>query len=401
MARIIQHPDQERSWWHLGVWLAIATLAKSTGAAILAVAGLLLIVDTLRRRSGTDFARRLLALVGPIILLAGWWFVRNQLLYGDPLGWAVYKQQWFAQANSRPAPLTWTDIGEFFRIQFHSFWGVFGWMNIWAPGWFFIIILIFCLLGFIGLVAFILGGRFRKLDGFQNASIVMLTITILSQEILMLYLITDCNASCYQGRYLFPAIGALMVLLAFGLVNLAPKRLALYLSLIPIIFLSGAAIYMPLKVINPAYAIPVLPKWRLPSIPNKTNVNFGDVLALKGYALKVTENKSKVDLTVYWQALHTLDTDYLVSIRVMDGFGQPILIRERIPGKKDHFPPSFWLAEDLIADQILFSFPQEPAPGNYKIRLEVLDPITKQALPSLSPGGIQDSFTIPIAIPGS
>ena len=24
MARIIQHPDQERSWWHLGVWLAIA-----------------------------------------------------------------------------------------------------------------------------------------------------------------------------------------------------------------------------------------------------------------------------------------------------------------------------------------------------------------------------------------
>jgi hypothetical protein len=327
--------------------------------------------------------------------------VRNQLLYGDPLGWTVYKQQWFAQANSRPNPLNWSDIGEFLRIQFLSFWGIVGWMNVRAPGWFFAIILIFCSLGFIGLVAFVIRGRFRKLESFQNASIILLTTIILAQEILMLYLITDCNASCYQGRYLFPAIGALMVLLAFGLLNLAPKRLACFFSLVPIIFLSAAALYMPLKVIDPAYAVPALPKWRLPFIPNKTNVNFGDVIALKGYTLKYTQNKSNVDLTVYWQALQTLDMDYVVSIQVMDHVGQTILTREKIPGKKDLYPPSFWLAEDVIADQILFSFPQEQAPGNYVIRLEVLDPTTKQALPTSTSTSNRDSFAIPIVIPGS
>jgi hypothetical protein len=248
---------------------------------------------------------------------------------------------------------------------------------------------------------FILRGRFRSLAGVQNASLILLTVIILSQEILMLYLITDCNASCYQGRYLFPAIGALMVLLNLGFTNLAPKRLMLPFTLMPVIFMVGAAVYMPLKVIYPAYATSALPKWRLQAIPNRADVNFGNFLALKGYALKYKEDNSAVDLTVYWQAIRTLDTDYVVSIQVIDPLKQPILTREKIPGKKDNYPPSFWLAEDLIADQVLFSFPQAPVPGNYVILVRVLDPTAKQILPILPPTGAQDGFAIPLLVPGS
>ncbi len=69
-----------------------------------------------------------LALIGGglTILVSGWWFVRNQLLYGDPTSMRMQAQIWGIRDN---AP----DIGAALRelgFLHNSFWGVFGYSHL-------------------------------------------------------------------------------------------------------------------------------------------------------------------------------------------------------------------------------------------------------------------------------
>jgi hypothetical protein len=55
-------------------------------------------------------------------------------------------------------------------------------------------------------------------------------------------------------------------------------------------------------------------------IPNPLSANFGDELALVGYAVapRLVDAGDSVELTMYWQALRPLDVDYSVFAQVLD-----------------------------------------------------------------------------------
>ena len=135
MLQALKRPEQWRQWAYVGIWIAAAILTKLSGFVVAVAAGITLAAALMRLRSPKLLVQGFVAMISPVLLMAGWWFVRNQALYGDPGGWAMFRNVF--SAVFRASPLQWSDMRDFFNTQFSSFWGVFGWMNVWAPSWFY------------------------------------------------------------------------------------------------------------------------------------------------------------------------------------------------------------------------------------------------------------------------
>ena len=92
LTRALRAPERLLNWLLIGVWIAVAALAKVNGLLFVGIAG-----------TDADHLRMACALMGiaiegglgmslPIVTATSWWFVRNQTVYGDPLGWrAVHR----------------------------------------------------------------------------------------------------------------------------------------------------------------------------------------------------------------------------------------------------------------------------------------------------------------------
>lgn len=259
LLRTRQKPEDWRAWAWMGALIGAAFLAKINGGLVIgAVAGLALLLSAWERRS----FRLLLTAAGVMALVAflisGWWFVRNQVLYGDPLGWQVYRQV-FA-VHQRAIPLSLAELKKFMATQLRSFWGIFGWMNVSAPPVYYHFWKYFTLWGVVGLGLRLGLSRFNRGLRLPTWSLwaTLAAIPVL-QEAYMLTVITRCNESCYQGRYLFPAISIIALALALGLTAFVPRKYAPILAVGLSVALAALALWVPFGVIAPAYAASGLP----------------------------------------------------------------------------------------------------------------------------------------------
>ena len=382
LLRAMQRPKQWRPWMWVGLWVAVGLLAKTSMFVVGLVVGLMLLACAIRRRSAGVFVRGALAVGSSVTLATGWWFLRNQLLYGDPLGWNVFRVNF--KSVLRRGPLPWSKVQEFFSVQFRSFWGVFGWMNVNAPGWFYAAIQVLLGLSLLGIVFWFVRRRYRTLTEFQKSALVLLGLAIAAQEGYMLWAITRFNESWYQGRYLFPIIGPLMILVSLGLTSWLPKRWSPVLATGLTLALASVAVLMQSQVIQPAYAIAPSPKWALWLVPNKTEFTFGNAIELAGYKIKEKNTNSQVMLTLYWRARQKPDFDYSAFVHLVDGSGRMVAQDDHAPGTQRHYSPTAWWPGDVIVDEYVITWPGQLAPGVYHFRIGVYNWITGERLPILS-----------------
>src|SRR5262249_31241246 len=119
--RAIRQPFSTRRWLYLGAWSSAAILAKPSGVVVLGLVVLTLAVLCIWQASAVSFVRGA-GLVGAVVAATTvWWFVRNQLLYGDLSGWSIFAKNY--AKDLRPDPIKLADVGAFFTSEFHSFWG--------------------------------------------------------------------------------------------------------------------------------------------------------------------------------------------------------------------------------------------------------------------------------------
>ena len=263
--RTYHEPKKEGNWLLLGLLAAAGLLTKLNGLLIGAIAGLVLVIISLREKSLKRFLVGATEIALPVVLISGWWFLRNQQLYGDPLGWNIYSGIY--AANERQIPIALNELTEIIKTQYHSFWGVFGWMNLFAPGWFFQIIKAILVISLAGWIISVLKRWFKRLSDQQQQAIAWLIVIVVAQELLMFFIIMNCNASCYQGRYLFPAIGPIMILLSLGIFHLFGRYAKVFLPIL-VVLLIFSAIYIPLRVIQPAYDLTTLSTMELREVPD-------------------------------------------------------------------------------------------------------------------------------------
>lgn len=260
----------------LALALPAALLAKLTGAALIALvfgallAGLL--TGHLPRR---DVLRALGTWTLSIALLAGWWFIRNLDLYGDPLALEATQALWgreFEIAATSGDPLA--EAGRIWR----SFWMMMGHLHwpVIGPTWVFIYAGLLTALGIAGA-----GLVVRRLwrEG-QRDRLGELALLAALCGLLLLQLIAGTQSvDISYGRLLFPMLIGFAPLLALGWHRLAGRAGAVALAL-PLVF---ATLWGWVAVLPTAYA-PLQPVDALPDDAAFIGVQV-DGLSLLAYTM--------------------------------------------------------------------------------------------------------------------
>jgi Predicted membrane protein (DUF2142) len=335
----------------LGIVGGLGALTKVSDLALIPLALLVVAWLAFRQRDARLFIRAVLLSGLPAALLAGWWYARNLLLYGDPLAFNV----WIQIAGGRP-PITLLGLlNEFqgFRI---SFWGNFGGVNLIAPDWVYTALDALSLLALLGLV---IGARRRKLPAALWIPTAWLAIIFVS--LVRWTLLTYAS----QGRLIFPAISAVGVLLAFGLSQFKLPSLQVnrlegldFLTFQPVnlltcVFLFAFALAAPFFIIAPAYALPPRLSADAPA-PNPVHITYAardGQPELVGYEVaRSVRAGEELPITLYWRTSSPMADDLYVYIHLYDAGGKDIGQWEALPGN-GMYPTRLWQPNELIVDR--------------------------------------------------
>jgi len=383
--RALQQPDQATRWVGLGVLLAIATLSKINGVLFVSVVGIATLFSLVQHRSARLWVMHMVWVGVPLVILAGWWFVRNAVLYGELLGTAVHEQRY--SAAMRALPLNVDGYLNVLNIQNWSFWGAFGWLTVGVPqrtpytvAW------VFVLVGAL-LALIFLWRRRTSLTFVQKAALLLSLIAIAMQEVLLLRE-NNLFTTMTQGRYLFPIIAPAMLIVAWGWMSLIPAAArALASSAIAATF-AGAAVWVLLFIIAPAYPRIPLPKHQLWLMPQQTTAVFDGQFALRAYEIQPLPRSRHLRVRLYWQSVAQPRANYSVFVHVLDAEGQTIAQHDAVPGASKGFLPLDWAPEDIVADEWMVQMPS-PSPGHrYRLRVGMYDYTTGQRL------GVSDGLTL-------
>ena len=200
-----------------------------------------------------------LLLVGGLpLLIAGWWYVRATLLYGDPLAWRVHLAA-KGPFVLREGALDLGDLVAFAVLHFRSYWGLFGWLNVALPGWAYAGLILLGGAALIGLGWGVFACLRRRPCGLDLAAIGFCALAVVTTYISLLRYIQTINWSGYQGRLAFATAAPLAALLAAGLFFLANQvafRWGRLLFWGGPLFLLGLSLFSVTGVLPQAYPRP-------------------------------------------------------------------------------------------------------------------------------------------------
>ncbi len=351
-----------------GALIGLAWLTKTSTLLLLPLA--LLAVFKFKISNKPQLFTNLLhmaAMTGAAIAAGGWWYARNAILYGDPLGLGIHvNTPW-----GRPQPISLVAVLPELPKVYRSFWGAFGWGSIELPAW------VYAALG--GLVLISLAGWLKAFAHhptarqWLNSSTAILCLWCGGILAALLRWMTQVGAP--HGRLLFPAIGAGAVLLAAGWAAWG-HRVKRGASLAALSLLGMLALLSPFAIIRPALLPPsTLPESELYARADKIQMNYGDTIELLAWKLgsPAARPGSLVPVTLCWQALKPMDINYTVFIHFLGQDNLVVGARDTWPGL-GRFPTSLWQPRQAFCDVVHARVePWTPAPAVYAIEVGVYD----------------------------
>ncbi len=373
---------QTRDMAALGVITGLAMLTKLTGLLLLAFVLAALMLDG---RGGRLLTRaRDCALVAVIAAtLSGWWYVRNWLLYEDATGLGPMLE-WVGERHLSVGEL----VSEIEGVVL-SFWAVFGWFNILADEWVYVVLRLLMGLAAVGLVMLLIRQATRRpavVTDMRGLALAAGWGVVVAFGLLRWTLTTQGS----QGRLLFPAIGGIAVLMLAGLCALIPPRLRKVLLSALAVGLCALAVVCPFRYIGPAYAQPTTTSREQLAFRYPVFMRYGaDEMELIGYNLEPAEVTPGAATTVilYLEALRPMEHDYSLFIhlwgRDMEWVGQ----RDSYPGRGT-LPTSQWPAGMVIEDRYVVSIaPTATVPARVQIEIGMYDLATGRRLLNTDPSG--------------
>ena len=374
----------------LGLCLGGAALAKSSGLALSAVVPAVLGLSALARRAQRDPLPK--ALAAPVLALvialavAGWFYLRNQILYGDFTG--TQTMSIIAGPRDR-IPTVFELISEYEGFA-RSYIGLFGAVNI--PMTEIAYALFNTLLACAGAGLALLAWRWRASARGVRAALQepstlpagMLVVVIVVALAALARWTSLTMAS--QGRLIFPTIGAVSTLIAVGTLTFV-GALSTRASRFAAYAIGGGlgilAIASPFAYILPAYAPPprVAGEQALPAGMTRTELRYGDsegpALRWIGFEARPARVKDgdRLSLTLYWQGLRRMQRDYSVAVKL---FGSGAISDTLQAGGIDMTPgrgmlqTSRWTPGDIIVEQLeLLIDPRTGLPNLAELALDV------------------------------
>ena len=94
-------------------------------------------------------------------------------------------------------------------------------------------------------------------------------------------------------------------------------------------------------------------------------------MRLLGYDLLRTEKE--LVLTLHWQALATMGTDYKVFVHLFDPGTEKIVAQQDVLAGGDGHPTTRWVPQEVVSSQIPLSLEGAPS-GAYHLAVGLYDP---------------------------
>ncbi|HEY4691645.1 MAG TPA: glycosyltransferase family 39 protein [Anaerolineae bacterium] len=419
-------------WLPLGIVLGLAALTKTSALGLLLITALAVSIVAWKRRSWAEFFAGALATVIPVLLIAGWWYVRNIQLYGDVTGLSAFIEV----LGQRAAPASLGQLwGERWGFML-SYWGLFGGVNVPLDEWVYHILNALAWLALIGLVVYLLritvrwfreaspvngGGMGGVLRDYIQGRAPLFSVGLFG--VIVVAALTQWATVTWssQGRLVFSAISTWSIFFVLGLTGwwmidspprhhplkgagdtklsvlralvswwLTHDRSGKWIAAIVCTFLLGVAAVAPFTTIAPAYARPD-PVAAPASVDVPLDVTFGDRIRLIGADVSASsiEPGQSIEIMLYWQAIAPIEKDYSTFVHLLDEFEIPVAQRNMFPGQ-GLWPMSQMKAGDVIASRYVLNIPKTTyAPGQLTWEVGVYDelaPPDKPRLPA-STGG--------------
>jgi len=378
----------------LGIVIGAASLSKLNALGVAPLTGLFVTLSFAAQagwRRWRVWAPKTLGagtvMIAMAFVVGGWWYVRNALLYGDPLASSVH----FDVMAARSAPPALGTLLSLLEGVFKSWWGVFGWFNVIYPDWVYTVCALVSGLALMGL--FVAWAR----DGRRSA----IGMLLIWAGMFFALLIGWGFFRNLQGRLLLPAMPAIAILMSVGLTAWIPgDRLRLRVVGAGLGLLGVAAALTPWLVIAPAYAVPrALTVDEVAAIPEKTDMSFAGVMTLLGYRVEADRVApgEALRLTLYWRVDAPMDRIWSVFVHLTDETGVIVAQRDQYPGMGAARTTELFVGQTL-ADEYRVEIPKTSfAPAEAVLSVGLYDAAVGERLPSLDGSDHLDLAAISIA----
>ncbi len=333
-----EKPPRFRFYALIGVVAGAGLLAKLNVAFLIPLVALALLILTLRFKDWRPLIVGGLISGALTIGIAGWWYLRNDQLYGDPTGLNTFLAIVGRRDIPANLPQLWAERSSFTQ----AFWGFFGGVNVPLPNTIYLIFNIIGGIGLISAVVFILYKLIswrrrpevaRRLGGLKNLlpygiTVLWITITFVS------YLQWTAITWASQGRLIFGALSAILIWMVIGWTWFVPQRLrGVVVGMISLFFL-GVAIYAPFGVIAPAYEPPPqISAMMIGQLFNTTNHQGTVGLEEADLASGATVHPGEyVTMNLYWGVWEPFTSDWSLFVHLVSPDGVIVGQRDVYPG---------------------------------------------------------------------
>lgn len=235
----------------IGLVSGCGLLAKLNIGFLIPLVGVALVIVSWRFHNWQPLVMGGVISGGMTILIAGWWYLRNTQLYGDPSGLSMFLQMVGRRAIPANVAQLWSERHSFTQ----AYWGFFGGVNVPLPN---IVYLIFNLIGgvsfvgAIGFVIYILIKRRWSLERWLPAAVTLIwpIVTFIS------FLRWTAETQASQGRLIFGALSAISAWMVVGLAWWLPRRFQPYMLIGVTGYFLIVSTLTPFFIITPVYALP-------------------------------------------------------------------------------------------------------------------------------------------------
>ncbi|MEO1664378.1 MAG: glycosyltransferase family 39 protein [Chloroflexota bacterium] len=280
----------------LGMAAVAAVLAKLTGIIAYGYGiGALILGGYIGRFAWRQVRFALLALLVTFLVFGLWWFVRNIVVYGDPLGLNATLDLWASNRNRLPS---WDRIHGIWV----SFWMMLGHLNIPGPAWLIPYTYTVTALAIVGVAVNLV----------RNAEMRWYILFLLAVQAMswavVIYISRSINL--FQGRALFMGLVTFGPLLVIGWRTLLGRLYA-----VPALPLVTATVMMPFTAIAPAYdLLDVRPDDTLPVEATRIDAR-AETITVHGYELltDAVEPGGEIALDLYFSGGSSADPIVFVT----------------------------------------------------------------------------------------
>jgi 4-amino-4-deoxy-L-arabinose transferase-like glycosyltransferase len=348
-----------------GLLLGLAPLTKLSGLGLAPVVVLAFLLKAQRQQTWKRHLQQVLYTLIIAALVSGWWFARNQWLYGDPLGWQMFLN--IHKHMMRSSPYTWQAFSDFLAQIGRTFWGAFGYMHITFPD---ITKYLWWLTGIagIGLVVGTIRGQ-RTIREHWAEWMVTLGVLLVLFASFVRFSIATVGAG--HGRYLFPAGFSIGALLIVGLNGFARWRYQQHAVSIAVLFgMLAYAVWLPASLVRSKYTPPATVTAEQLAKARALGVQFAEGVELVGYCVDDCTGDSRVfpgqwlPVSLYWKASGEPDNrqDSQVHVTLVDEQGSTIASQAAWPVPS--MPPDVWSPDEVYLMRTVLGLPSQELPAH-------------------------------------